>query len=89
MIDVHCEHCGRRFEVPKELKGGITNCPHCGKANEIEGLNDPVWLLIRGGSAVGAILFGVAIGAVAGPAVGVAAGVAGLGAIWLLFKLGG
>lgn len=41
MHPVTCEHCAHFFEVEESLVGGITNCPSCGKATDIPGLNDP------------------------------------------------
>jgi len=45
--------CGNEFEVVDDLAGGITNCPRCGKAVEVEGLRDPLWRLLQLAAAVG------------------------------------
>jgi hypothetical protein len=45
--------CGNEFEVADDLAGGITNCPRCGKAVEVEGLRDPAWRLLQAAAAIG------------------------------------
>jgi len=45
--------CGNEFEVADDLLGGITNCPRCGKAVEVEGLRDPAWRLLQVAAAAG------------------------------------
>jgi hypothetical protein len=30
-MDVYCENCGHRFQIPESMKGGMFNCPECGK----------------------------------------------------------
>jgi hypothetical protein len=41
MVPVHCENCSNFFEVEDSLVGGLANCPACGKATTVPGLNDP------------------------------------------------
>jgi hypothetical protein len=46
-VDIRCQHCRARFDVKKSLRGGITNCPQCGKANEVPGGPEPLfWFLL-------------------------------------------
>ena len=56
MIHVDCEHCGKPFEVPGTLAGGLTNCPACEKATPVPGLRDPYFRLIQIGMAIGSAL---------------------------------
>jgi hypothetical protein len=49
-VEVACA-CGHPFEVGKGLRGGITNCPRCGRAVDVPGLNDPLWRLAQAGAA--------------------------------------
>ncbi|MEO0478549.1 MAG: hypothetical protein AAF196_03625 [Planctomycetota bacterium] len=89
MIEVHCEHCGRRFEAPKQLAGGITNCPHCGRATPVEGLRDPFWRLLQAAVLAGAAILGVILWQTHGVAIGVASGLGAAALGWLAFKIGG
>ena len=57
-----CKHCGNTFEIDGDLAGGITNCPSCGKATEVQGLRDPIWRLAQAGGLAVAIVVGVAVG---------------------------
>ena len=50
-VEVHCE-CGEIFDVPDQLKGGVTNCPGCEKAVEVPGLRDPMWRLLQVAGAI-------------------------------------
>lgn len=62
MTDVaQCDHCGHRFEVADDLAGGITNCPDCGKATEVQGSHDPLWRMAKIGGVllIGAVAYGV------------------------------
>ncbi len=45
-IRVSCK-CGNRFDVADSLAGGITNCPKCEQATQVEGLVDPMWTFLR------------------------------------------
>ena len=46
-VPVSCD-CGHTWYVSPKLVGGLTNCPHCGKAAEVAGLRDPFWRVIQG-----------------------------------------
>lgn len=51
MIGADCP-CGLRFQVADSLKGGIANCPACGKAVAVQGGPEPLfWILFAGGAA--------------------------------------
>ncbi|MCA8959531.1 MAG: hypothetical protein KDC38_03415 [Planctomycetes bacterium] len=53
-VDVHCEHCGSRFEAAPSLRGGFANCPSCGRATPIPGGPEPIlWLSISFGVLLG------------------------------------
>ena len=45
-VPVTCD-CGHTWYVSPDLVGGLTNCPHCGKAAEVAGLRDPFWRVIQ------------------------------------------
>jgi len=46
-IDVTCSSCGEGFRVPKSLKGGVANCPRCGKVTEVPGGPEPLfWMIV-------------------------------------------
>ncbi len=85
-IEVRCD-CGRSFEVPDSLAGGIANCPGCGRAADVPGLRDPFWrallvaavLVWAGGSAMAAVVWG--------PAAGVLVAI-GLAVLFWLISLG-
>ena len=78
MIDVHCENCSNFFEVEESLIGGLANCPECGKATTVPGLNDPwfrmaqvvmvvVWTLVTAWAfTLGGFTAAVIVGTVAG-----------------------
>ena len=44
--------CGHWWFVGKDLVGGLTNCPRCGKATQVEGLRDGFWRLLQVGAAL-------------------------------------
>jgi hypothetical protein len=74
------------FSVSPSLAGGVANCPSCGRATAVPGLDDPLWRVLQVGAVllwIGATSFAwSAAGAVVGLAVGV-----GLGALlWLLSR---
>ena len=79
-----CEHCKHMFEVANALMGGITNCPECGKATEITGLNDPMWRLAQIGGLALAIAIGIACEYSIGHGVGWFAGAIAAAGLWLL-----
>ncbi|MCC7349507.1 MAG: hypothetical protein IT446_02965 [Phycisphaerales bacterium] len=39
MIRFPC-HCGHEFELPEEMAGGLMQCPHCGRLNDVPTLSD-------------------------------------------------
>jgi hypothetical protein len=50
-VDVACG-CGERFRAPPSLKGGLANCPGCGKATAVRGGPEPLfWVLLSLGIA--------------------------------------
>ena len=52
-VEVTCRHCLLRFKAARSLKGGLTNCPQCGKATEVPGGPEPLfWALLGGGGLV-------------------------------------
>lgn len=68
--------CGERFSVPVSLKGGLANCPRCGKATAVRGGPEPLfWVLLSAG--IGLVLAASGIAWAAG---GAAAGGIALGA---------
>lgn len=76
-VAVSCP-CGGRFQVPASLKGGLANCPACGKATPVRGGWEPLfWLLLSIGVAlvlgISAALWAAAGAAAAGIALGVGA----------------
>jgi hypothetical protein len=80
---VVCVHCGRAFEPPAAARGGLANCPACGKAVDVPGLRDPMWRLLQTGGVLLALLAGWLAAGAFGPAAGVAIGVGALGLLWL------
>lgn len=49
-VTVSCP-CGARFQVPASLKGGLSNCPQCGKATTVRGGPEPLfWILVSMGA---------------------------------------
>lgn len=85
MIRAACA-CGHEFEVRDDLAGGITNCPRCGKAVEVEGLRDPAWRLLQvvavagWASATAAAYFAWGVAGAAAVAMGLAA------VLWLVSR---
>jgi hypothetical protein len=84
-VSVRCPR-DHDFEADASLAGGITNCPRCGLASSVPGLNDPFWRVLQ---VLAALLWvGATWGAfvLGGPvwAVGVAVVLAGL--LWLVSR---
>lgn len=80
-VAVACS-CGGKFQVSDSFKGGLVNCPSCGKATTVPGGPEPLfWGLLGGGVAlvlIGSGLLWAFVGAVAGGiAFGVGAAVIG------------
>lgn len=74
------------FEVGAELAGGIANCPGCGKAVDVPGLNDPIWRVLQGVALLGVVAVTVLVSRSSGVPTGLAWGV-GLGIlIWLISR---
>ena len=70
-MDVACPHCGQTCTVPPALRGGILNCPSCGRAVEAPGRSEGMyWALVGLGAAGGLAAAGVAF-VLAGPAAGI------------------
>ncbi len=46
-IEVLCD-CGHRFNVPGSLRGGMSNCPSCGKAAAVPGGPEKLFWLVLG-----------------------------------------
>ena len=46
-IEVLCD-CGHRFNVPGSLRGGMSNCPSCGKAAAVPGGPEKLFWLVVG-----------------------------------------
>ena len=85
-IDVECGSCRRAFVADRGLAGGITNCPGCGKATAVPGLDDPLWRLAQISGLALALLIGVLVGAGVSPGAGVAAGLVAAALLWLLSR---
>ena len=72
-VPVDCSECGEPFEVPKSLRGGLANCPRCGKAVKVADGPEPLFIffvtlgLIGSGllSATAFWLFGPLVGGIA------------------------
>ena len=85
-IPCECPHCGNGFEAARSLAGGITNCPRCGKAVQVEGLRDWMWRILQA-IAVFAVIGVTWLSYVAwGPGAAVVAFVVGILGTWLLSK---
>ena len=46
-LEVICD-CGHRFNVPGSLRGGMSNCPSCGKAAAVPGGPEKLFSLVLG-----------------------------------------
>ena len=46
-LEVVCD-CGHRFNVPGSLRGGMSNCPSCGKAAAVPGGPEKLFWLVLG-----------------------------------------
>ena len=46
-LEVICD-CGHRFNVPGSLRGGMSNCPSCGKAAAVPGGPEKLFWLVLG-----------------------------------------
>ena len=70
-----CGTCRHSFDPPLGTTGGIVNCPKCGKAVEVGGLDDPLWWTIRWVLIPLAIVVAGVIGAFVGKGPGAITGV--------------
>lgn len=59
-VRVDCE-CGHGFEAADSQTGGIVNCPKCGHATQVAGLNDPFWTALKLGAGVVAVVSTVVV----------------------------
>jgi hypothetical protein len=49
-LQVTCPECGRQFEAPASMRGGIANCPACRRAVPVPGGPELLFrVLISGG----------------------------------------
>ncbi len=78
--------CGHLWYVAQDLAGGLTNCPRCGKATQVDGLRDPLWRVLQGAAALGWVVVVVLLYANTGP-LGALLGGAALAAILGLIYL--
>ena len=80
-IHVLCPECGTGFAVPPSMRGGVANCPNCGRAVPVPGGPEPLfWLLVACG--VVAVLMATGLAWLAGGPIS-AAVVFGIGALVL------
>ena len=43
-MDVYCENCAHLFQIPGSMKGGMFNCPECGKLQSVgRHWHDSIW----------------------------------------------
>lgn len=77
---------GHEFRVAKSLVGGITNCPQCGQATDVPGLNDPFWRVLQVVAAFGWLCSTFAAFLYFGPLQGCAAGLGLAALIWLVSR---
>lgn len=85
-LEVHCDSCGHRFEVAKELAGGFANCPRCGKAASVGGLRDPLWRLWQAGILAALLLASWVAMETAGPLAAATVFCGGLALAWLISR---
>ncbi len=83
-IEARCT-CGHRWQAADDLAGGLTNCPRCGTATQIEGLRDPFWRVIQVAAIVGWVLAVAAIHTQAGLGWAIVGGLA-LGGLYALIS---
>ncbi|MFN0059884.1 MAG: hypothetical protein ACKVX7_15605 [Planctomycetota bacterium] len=82
---IDCEHCGQSIEIPRTLKGGLTNCHACQRIVAVRGSTDVFFftLLSLGISAIiGGTVFSYYTSGIE-----VACSVFGIGASWLIYVL--
>lgn len=78
--------CGKMFEATREQAGGVVNCPGCGQAVDVPGLNDPVWRAMQGGALVAVFAVTLVVTSFSDVPTGVSCGL-GLGVLmWLISR---
>jgi len=78
--------CGHDFDAGDDLVGGITNCPHCGKAVEVPGLRDPFWRALQVAAALAWVAAAVAGYLAWGALGGVATAACAAALLWLVSR---
>jgi hypothetical protein len=81
-----CPHCQRVAEIPRRFRGGLVNCTGCGRAIEVPGSNDPLWVGLCVLIVLAALFVAWVASAHHGPWFGLGAGTAVLGGSWLLSR---
>lgn len=80
--------CGRVFEAPDSMVGGLANCPACGRAASVPGLRDPFWAWLKALAAL--VVLGVGLGLSLGlgvdPLLGLGAAATLALLLWLLSR---
>lgn len=69
-VPVDCSECGEPFEVPKSLRGGLANCPRCGKAVKVADGPEPLFIAIVASGLIVAGLLSVMAFWLFGPLIG-------------------
>ena len=85
-IRVRCV-CGHLWYVAPDLAGGLTNCPRCGKATQVDGLKDPLWRVLQGAAVVGWVVVVTLLYAQTGPLGAVLGGVALAAILGLIYLM--
>lgn len=78
-LEIVCAECGQGFDVPDSMRGGMANCPACGRAVPVPGGPEPLFRLAVAAGVV-AVLFATGLAWFAGGAIS-AAVVFGIGAL--------
>ena len=82
---VYCD-CGKMFEATRAQAGGIVNCPGCGQAVDVPGINDPVWRAIQCAALVAILAVTLLVTSLSNVPTGVFCGL-GLGLLmWLISR---
>lgn len=79
-----CPHCRTPAEIDAHFRGGIVNCPKCGRALEVPGRRDATWFAVRIAGVALAVAIGVLVGQHVGAVFGVMAGGVSLGFLLIL-----
>lgn len=86
-ISIRCEHCNDGFDVRPDLRGGITNCPSCGKATQVEGTQDPLWNWVCAAGMIAGLGIGYVVSLANGPIAGSLVVVGWIAVGWLITRL--